>query len=246
MTRSAKPSWRPRGAAGFSANMPSATAMPTPAWCSMRWRGSKKILPPSDHRPPKAGSRKRWPRSASAVDEARTAATAAVDSPVVEENLAPVRKGARIIREIAWRWREIGADSRICDLLDSQVSAIEGACEQIASNSPLDALSAAFDLIEARIAEFGDSGAAAPRPAEEANPSPVPGRRNARRRTGAVRRDETAIGAEAHVTSAEDEPKRRRGGRRKPLSDSRGRDDDVTTEALRPKPQMPMTNRCWI
>ena len=111
---------------------------------------------------------------ASAVDEARTAATAAVDSVVVEENLAPVHKGARIIREIAWRWREIGADSRICDLLDFQVSAIEGACEQIALNSPLDALRAAFELIEARIAEFGDRGAAAPRPAEEANPSRSP------------------------------------------------------------------------
>src|SRR5258707_8561055 len=32
MRRSAKPSWRPRGAAGFSANTPGATAMPTPAW----------------------------------------------------------------------------------------------------------------------------------------------------------------------------------------------------------------------
>jgi hypothetical protein len=109
----------------------------------------------------------------SAVDQARTAAIGAVDSPVVEENLAPVRKGARIIREIAWRWREIGADSRICDLLDSQVNAIEGACEQIASNS-LGALSAAFDLIEARIAGFGDSDAAAQRPAEETGSSPSP------------------------------------------------------------------------
>jgi hypothetical protein len=108
-----------------------------------------------------------------AVDEARTAAMAAIDSPVVEESLAPVRKGARIIREIAWRWREIGADSRICDLLDSQVNAIEGACEQIASNAPLGELSAAFDLIEARIAEFGDSEAAA-QPAAEVAPAPSP------------------------------------------------------------------------
>lgn len=110
----------------------------------------------------------------SAVDEAWTAAMAAVDSPVVEENLAPVRKGARIIREIAWRWREIGADSRICDLLDSQVNAIESACEQIASNAPLGTLSAAFDMIEARIAGFGDGDAAAQRPAEEAASSPSP------------------------------------------------------------------------
>jgi hypothetical protein len=110
----------------------------------------------------------------SAVDEARAKAAEAIDSHAVEENLAPVRKGTRIIREIAWRWREIGADGRICDLLDSQASAIEGACGQIASNAPLGALRAAFDLIEARIAGFGDSGAAMPRAAEEAGPSPSP------------------------------------------------------------------------
>jgi hypothetical protein len=110
----------------------------------------------------------------SAVDEARAKAAEAINGHAVEENLAPVRKGARIIREIAWRWREIGADGRICDLLDSQASAIEGACGQIASNAPLGALRAAFDLIEARIAGFGDSGAAMPRAAEEAGPSPSP------------------------------------------------------------------------
>jgi hypothetical protein len=128
------------------------------------------------HRPPAAesGLAEALAAIASAVDEARTAAAAAIDSPVVEENLAPVRKGARIIREIAWRWREIGADSRICDLLDSQVDAIEGACEQIASNAPLGALGAAFDLIEAQIAGFGEGGAAAQRPAEEAGSAPSP------------------------------------------------------------------------
>jgi hypothetical protein len=110
----------------------------------------------------------------SAVDEARAKAAEAIDSHAVEENLAPVRKGARIIREIAWRWREIGADGRICDLLDSQASAIEGACGQIASNAPLGALRAAFDMIEARIAGFGDNSAAMPRAAEEAGPSPSP------------------------------------------------------------------------
>jgi hypothetical protein len=109
-----------------------------------------------------------------AVEEARAAAAEAVDSLVAAENLAPVRKGARIIREIAWRWREIGADSRICDLLDSQVVAIEGACEQIASNAPLGALRAAFDLIEARIAEVGDGGGAAQRSTEDPGSSPSP------------------------------------------------------------------------
>jgi hypothetical protein len=96
-----------------------------------------------------------------AVEGAQAAAAAAVESLASEENLAPIRKGARIIREISWRWREIGADSRICDLLDSQVSAIEGACGQISSASPQAALSAAFDLIRERIAEFDDGDAEA-------------------------------------------------------------------------------------
>ncbi len=91
-----------------------------------------------------------------AVDQAHAAASAAIDSLALQENLAPVRKGARIIREISWRWREIGADSRICDLLDSQVKAIETGCEQISSAGPLDALNAAFDLIRERIAEVGE------------------------------------------------------------------------------------------
>src|SRR5450759_2670494 len=105
-----------------------------------------------------------------AVDGARAAASAAFDSLALEENLAPVRKGARVIREIAWRWREIGADGRICDLLDSQVSAIEGACGQISSSGSRTALSAAFDLIEGRIEELGDSDTASLRDAEEAPP----------------------------------------------------------------------------
>jgi hypothetical protein len=103
------------------------------------------------------------------VDEAKTAAAAAVvESLALEENLAPIRKGARIIKEISWRWREIGADARICDLIDSQVGAIEGACGQVSSTSAQAALEAAFDLIKARIAEFGDGDVAAAQTAEAA------------------------------------------------------------------------------
>jgi hypothetical protein len=91
-----------------------------------------------------------------AVVEARAAASAALDNLALEENLAPVRKGARVMREISWRWREIGADSRICDLIDSQVNAIADACGQISSKDPLHELSAAFDLIEARIEELAE------------------------------------------------------------------------------------------
>jgi len=104
-----------------------------------------------------------------ALAEARTVAAAALGDLALEENLAPVRKGARVIREIAWRLREIGADSRICDLIDSQVSSIEAACGKMAAIDPAD-LSDAFGLIEGRIAQFDDGDAAtpAPQPAEEA------------------------------------------------------------------------------
>ena len=104
----------------------------------------------------------------SAVDEARAAASVAIDDLALEETLAPVRKGARVIREIAWRWREIGTDGRICDLIDSQANAIEAGCGQIASINPLGALSAAFDLIEKEIVAFGDGTAAFAPAAEEA------------------------------------------------------------------------------
>jgi hypothetical protein len=110
----------------------------------------------------------------SAVDEAKAAASAAFDGLALEENLAPVRKGARVIREIAWRLREIGADGRICDLIDSQVGAIEAGCGQLVSVSPKPAVSAAFDLIEQRIMDLGDGDTASPLALQETMPSPSP------------------------------------------------------------------------
>ncbi|THD62758.1 MAG: hypothetical protein E7813_19555 [Bradyrhizobium sp.] len=109
-----------------------------------------------------------------AIDEARAAASTALEGLAVEENLAPVRKGARVIREIAWRLREIGADGRICDLIDSQVGTIETGCAQFASIDPAAAVGAAFDLIERRISELGDGDAAYPQAAESAAPPPAP------------------------------------------------------------------------
>jgi hypothetical protein len=107
-----------------------------------------------------------------ALVEARATATAALGDLALEENLAPARKGARVIREIAWRLREIGADGRICDLIDSQVSAIEGACGKIAAADPAPFLSAAFDLLEGRIKAFDDSESEAPQPADTVVPFP--------------------------------------------------------------------------
>ena len=95
-----------------------------------------------------------------AVDEARAATSAALGGAAVDESLAPIRNGAQIIREILLRLREIGADGRIYDLMDSQLSAIEAGCGQIASTDAKAALNAAFDLIDRRIRGFeGDIAA---------------------------------------------------------------------------------------
>ncbi len=113
------------------------------------------------------------------VEEARAAASAAIDGLLVQENLAPVRKGARVIREISWRLREIGADSRICDLIDSQVRTIEEASVRLAEIDPATGLGAAFDLIERRISNLAERedarnerGSAADMAAQVQAPSP--------------------------------------------------------------------------
>ena len=53
-----------------------------------------------------------------AVAAAQASAFEAFDGLTLEQKLVPVRKGARVIREIAWRLREIGNDGRICDLIE--------------------------------------------------------------------------------------------------------------------------------
>jgi hypothetical protein len=120
--------------------------------------------------PPDSGLAEALAAIRNAVDAAQAAAIAAVES-APEENLAPIRKGARVIREISWRWREIGADARICDLIDSQVSAIEGACGAISSASPQAALIEAFNIIKAQIPGLADDDAASPRDPAAASPA---------------------------------------------------------------------------
>jgi hypothetical protein len=60
------------------------------------------------------------------VEAAEESAVEALDSLALEQRLAPVRKGARVLREIAWRLREIGNDGRICDLIDSDRKSYTG------------------------------------------------------------------------------------------------------------------------
>ncbi len=115
-----------------------------------------------------------------AIEATQQSAAEALDNLALEARLAPVRKGARVLREIAWRLREIGNDGRICDLIDSQVAVIEAGAEQITSYDAKAALGAAFAALEGRLSEFGgddptpapaaETGAAAPSPAPQEMP----------------------------------------------------------------------------
>jgi hypothetical protein len=79
------------------------------------------------------------------VATARGNAASALAGPAIEEALAPSRKCARVIREIAWGLRESGADGRICTLLDSQVDAINAACDHVAAGGLRESVLRAFD-----------------------------------------------------------------------------------------------------
>jgi hypothetical protein len=103
-----------------------------------------------------------------AVEKAQQAASVAFDGLQLAENLAPIRKGARIIKEISWRWREIGADGRICDLIDSQVAAIEASCAHLNETDPRVALRDAFEMIRSEIEAFRDIDPRTPAAATEA------------------------------------------------------------------------------
>jgi hypothetical protein len=112
-----------------------------------------------------------------AVAAAQASAMEAFDGLALEQKLAPVRKGARVIREIAWRLREIGNDGRICDLIDSQVAVIESGAAQISSDEAKAALVAAFAALGDRLAEFGaaeQESAPLATEATVATPSPAP------------------------------------------------------------------------
>src|SRR5258708_5473291 len=103
-----------------------------------------------------------------AVNRAAETAAATFDGAALEAHLAPIRIGTRIIKEISWRWREIGADGRICDLIDSQVDAIDAACTQLAETDPRVALRAAFEIIRSEVEAFRDGDDSAPSPVVDA------------------------------------------------------------------------------
>jgi hypothetical protein len=136
-----------------------------------------------------------------AVEAAQTSAMGAIDGLALNERLAPVRKGARVLREIAWRLREIGNDGRICDLIDSQVEVIEQGAEQISSDEAKAALQAAFASLAERIAEFSDEEM--PAPVAEAQAASPARQDEAPAPVSAVSTDAVAPAAEAMVAQAD-------------------------------------------
>jgi hypothetical protein len=98
------------------------------------------------------------------VAEAKAAAAASFDKRIMDDTLAPIEKGVRIIREISWRWREIGGDSRICDILDSQAGVIDAVYEQLAARDDSAALQVVFGLIESTLHELSDPPGETPSP----------------------------------------------------------------------------------
>jgi hypothetical protein len=105
------------------------------------------------------------------VDQATEVAVAAANGLAIDDRLAPIHRGARILKEISWRWREIGAESRICDSIESQVDAIQESCSQLAKVDTRAGFTAAFELMRARIEALArEHGVAVPpaaRPAAE-------------------------------------------------------------------------------
>ncbi|SPP94258.1 MULTISPECIES: hypothetical protein [Bradyrhizobium] len=135
-----------------------------------------------------------------AIREAETIAIAAFDPAAIEASLAPIPRGVRIIKEISWRWREIGADGRICDLIDSQLASIEAACGQISTLDPRAELKAAFDLLRERI-EQTEGGAASQ--AEHPSPAPVQSAPSAVAEAAPAQAAPAAMASEAPVAFTE-------------------------------------------
>jgi hypothetical protein len=91
-------------------------------------------------------------RLTAALGEARQRVLAALARDDATQAQDTIRKGARVIRDVAWTLRECGADVRICDLLDAQVAAINTGCERHAALTPSHAaISALFDDLDATL-----------------------------------------------------------------------------------------------
>jgi hypothetical protein len=105
----------------------------------------------------------------SAVRQAKATAIEAMPRVESDETLTAARNGARIIREIAWTLRECGADTRICDLLETHIKAIE-ASQQSASDTGREDVLESYDVLMQRIEQLADGNATAAATSTAASP----------------------------------------------------------------------------
>lgn len=95
----------------------------------------------------------------SAVRQAKATAIEVLPRDADNNVQTSARNGVRIVREIAWTLRECGADVRICDMLDTQVKAIEAGHEAVLANDR-EAVLASYDALMERIEALADGSAA--------------------------------------------------------------------------------------
>lgn len=102
------------------------------------------------------------------IGEARASVAKAIATLDDTATLVAAHRGARAISEVASTLRECGADSRICDLLDQQVAAIDSG-HRLVAGIDRDAIDAAFDRMLQHVAAISGvaSEAAASRAAPE-------------------------------------------------------------------------------
>lgn len=95
------------------------------------------------------------------VGEARAGVAKAIAGLENDAVLAAAHDGARIIREVSWTLRECGADIRICNLLDTQLSAID-AGHRLVADVDSEAALATFDRLLDRIHELAGEARMSP------------------------------------------------------------------------------------
>lgn len=107
----------------------------------------------------------------SAIRDAEGAVTAAMSRIDGDELVLAARDGVRIVRDVASMLRDCGADTRICDLLDTQVAAIDADQSRATTCIQQTAVLATFEDLVQRIERIvGGDGA----PAERAAPASPP------------------------------------------------------------------------
>lgn len=106
------------------------------------------------------------------VAQASAAAAAALERFSEGQGAAPKARGLRIIREVAWRLREVGYDSRICDILEAQADVIDADSGPQPTHELREAILGAFETLRDCVEELAAPGAGAPS-ATNASPQPA-------------------------------------------------------------------------